>query len=100
MLLSIWKFFYKQLGVDTENLYVMRRGWITRKIPIDNIADIQIRENQMRIYAFTRDPEVPRQVFKTNDYVRNRGVFLRLVRDQYDARRAQDNAPIPPVRHT
>jgi hypothetical protein len=96
-LFGVFKFFYKQVGVDHENMYVMRQRWITKRIPIDNIADIQIRENQMRVYAFVKDPEVPKQVFKTNKYVRNRGVMLRLIREIYDMRRNMDAVPIPGV---
>lgn len=91
---GLFKIFYQRMGVDHENVYVMRQGWVLKRIPIDNIADIQIRENQMRIYAFVRDPEVPRQVYKTNKYVRNRGVMLRLIREMYDIRRMQDETPI------
>lgn len=96
-LFGLFKFLYKQIGVDHEHVYIMRQRWIMRKIPIDNIADIQIRENQMRIYAFVKDPEVPKQVFKTNKYVRNRGVMLRLVREIYDIRRNMDAVPIPGI---
>lgn len=96
-LFGIAKMIYKQIGVDTENIYFMRRGWILKKVPIDNIADIQIRDNQMRIYAFVKDPEIPRQVFKTNEYIRNRGVLLRLIREIYDLRRIMDNEPIAGV---
>lgn len=99
-LYGLFKFFYLQMGVDTENVYVMRQRWITKRIPIDNIADIQIRENQMRMYAFVKDPEVPKQVFKTNKYVRNRGVMLRLIREIYDMRRNMDSLPIPGVSAT
>lgn len=94
-LYGLFKFFAKQIGVDGENVYVMRQRWILKRIPIDTIADIQIRENQMRVYAFIKDPEVPKQVFKTNKYVRNRGVMLRLIREIYDIRRNMDNVPIP-----
>ena len=94
-LFGLFKFFYRQVGVDHENVYVMRQRWIMKRIPIDNIADIQIRENQMRVYAFVKDPEVPKQVFKTNKYVRNRGVMLRLIREIYDIRRNMDAVPIP-----
>lgn len=96
-LYGMFRFFYKQVGVDGENVYVMRQRWILKKIPIDTIADIQIRENQMRVYAFVKDPEVPKQVFKTNKYVRNRGVMLRLIREIYDVRRNMDNTPIPGI---
>lgn len=96
-LYGVAKLIYKQIGVDTENMYLMRRGWILRKIPIDNIADIQIRDNQMRVYAFVKDPEIPRQVFKTNNYIKNRGVLLRLIREIYDLRRVMDNEPIAGV---
>jgi hypothetical protein len=96
-LYGIFRFFYKQVGVDGENVYVMRQRWVLKKIPIDTIADIQIRENQMRVYAFVKDPEVPKQVFKTNKYVRNRGVMLRLIREIYDIRRNMDNTPIPGI---
>jgi len=94
-LYGIFKFFHLQVGVDHENVYVMRQRWVMKRIPIDNIADIQIRENQMRVFAFVKDPEVPRQVFKTNKYVRNRGVMLRLIREIYDIRRNMDSVPIP-----
>lgn len=96
-LIGVFKFFYKQVGVDQENVYVMRQKWVMKRIPIDNIADIQIRENQMRVYAFVKDPEVPKQVFKTNKYVRNRGVMLRLIREIYDLRRSMDAVPIPGI---
>lgn len=92
---GVFRFFYLRVGVDQENVYLMRQKWVMKRIPIDNIADIQIRENQMRIYAFVKDPEVPKQVFKTNKYVRNRGVMLRLIREIYDIRRNLDNVPIP-----
>jgi len=94
-LYGVFKFFHLQVGVDNENVYVMRQRWVMKRIPIDNIADIQIRENQMRVFAFVKDPEVPKQVFKTNKYVRNRGVMLRLIREIYDIRRNMDSAPIP-----
>ncbi len=94
-LFGLFKFFYKQIGVDGENVYIMRARWVLKRIPIDTIADIQIRENQMRVYAFVKDPEIPKQVFKTNKYVRNRGVMLRLIREIYDVRRNMDNVPIP-----
>lgn len=100
MLTSFLKFFYKQIGVDAENIYILMRRYVRRRIPIDTVADIQIRDNQMRIYAFTKDPEVPRQVFKTNRYIRNRGVLLRLIREEYEARRAKDDIPIPTTRTT
>lgn len=96
-LFGLFKFFYQQIGVDGENVYIMRLKWVLKKIPIDTIADIQIRENQMRIYAFVKDPEVPKQVYKTNKYVRNRGVMLRLIREIYDIRRNMDNTPIPGI---
>lgn len=96
-LFGVFKFFYQQIGVDGENVYIMRLRWVLKKIPIDTIADIQIRENQMRIYAFVKDPEVPKQVYKTNKYVRNRGVMLRLIREIYDIRRNMDNTPIPGI---
>jgi len=96
-LFGIFRFFYQQIGVDAERVYIMRYRWILKRIPIDSIADIQIRENQMRIYAFVKDPEVPRQVYKTNKYVRNRGVMLRLIREIYDIRRNMDNTPIPGI---
>jgi hypothetical protein len=100
MLTSFLKFFYKQIGVDAENIYVLVRRFVRRRIPIDTIADIQIRDNQMRVYAFTKDPEIPRQVFKTNRYIRNRGVLLRLIREEYEARRLRDDQPIATVRST
>ncbi len=94
---GVFRFFYLRVGVDQENVYLMRQKWIMKRIPIDNIADIQIRENQMRVYAFVKDPEVPKQVFKTNKYIRNRGVMLRLIREIYDIRRNMDNVPIPGI---
>ncbi len=96
-LTGMFRFFYQQVGVDGENVYVMRYKWVMKRIPIDSIADIQIRENQMRVYAFVKDPEVPKQVYKTNKYVRNRGVMLRLIREIYDIRRNMDNTPIPGI---
>jgi hypothetical protein len=96
-LIGIFRFFYQQIGVDGENVYIMRYRWVMKRIPIDTIADIQIRENQMRIYAFVKDPEIPKQVYKTNKYVRNRGVMLRLIREIYDIRRNMDNTPIPGI---
>lgn len=98
MLTSFLKFFYKQIGVDSENIYVLVRKYIRRRIPIDTVADIQIHDNQMRIYAFTKDPEIPRQVFKTNRFIRNRGVLLRLIREEYEARRRRDDQPIMTTR--
>ncbi|MGI8906548.1 MAG: hypothetical protein ACR2IE_08670 [Candidatus Sumerlaeaceae bacterium] len=98
MFTSFLRFFYKQIGVDAENIYVLVRKYVRRRIPIDTVADIQIHDNQMRIYAFTKDPEIPRQVFKTNRFIRNRGVLLRLIREEYEARRATDDAPIATTR--
>ena len=94
-LYGVAKFFDAQIGIDSENVYSMRYRWIMKRIPIDNIADIQIRDNQLRIYAFVKDPEIPKQVYKTNRYVRNRGVMLRLIREIYDMRRSMDSALIP-----
>lgn len=96
-LTGLFRFFYQRIGVDGENVYVLRYRWTMKKIPIDTIADIQIRENQMRVYAFVKDPEIPRQVYKTNKYIRNRGVMLRLIREIYDIRRNMDNTPIPGI---
>lgn len=98
VVVAIFKFFYKQIGVDAENIYILTRKWLRKKVPIDLIADIQIRDNQMRIFAFTKDPETPRQVFKSNRYIRNRGVLLRLIREEYENRRSFDATPIAPLR--
>lgn len=98
MIAAMSRLFYRQIGVDQENIYILLRKWVRKKISIDTVADIQIRDNQMRIYAYTRDPDYPRQVFRTNRFMRNRGVLLRLIREEYELRRSQDNVLIQTTR--
>jgi hypothetical protein len=97
-LLAVRKFLYRQIGMDEKNIYIMRRNWVMRTIPIDLIADVRVRDNSMRIFARKNEKAKPRVAFKTRRFIRNRGVLLRLIREAHDARRIQDATPIVPVR--
>lgn len=110
LFMALYKLMFRQIGVDGKNLYIMRRGLVTKTIPIDSIADIHIRDNHMLIYAVPVKggkkefvPGVsphwrPRKVFSTNRFVRNRGVLLDYLRQRYEDRRRLDATPILPIR--
>jgi hypothetical protein len=92
------KFFFRQLGIDEKNLYVMRRDWIVKTIPLDSIVDVRVLDNRMRVFAKQRRKKKPVQVFKTNRFIRNRGVLLRLIREQREERDRLDATPIKPLK--
>lgn len=95
--IALKKFFYRQIGIDEKNLYVMRRDWITKTIPLDTIEDVRVLDNRLRIFARRGKAQKPSQVFRTKRFIRNRGVLLRLIREAHEARRMQDETPIVPV---
>lgn len=97
LLIGLKKFFFRQLGVDRDYIYIMRREWVMRKIPIETIVDVRVLDNRMRILARVGKNRKERQVFKTSRFIRNRGVLLRLIRDMYDARRLENATPIVPL---
>jgi hypothetical protein len=96
-LLALRKFLFRQLGIDRDNLLVMRRSWVMKKIPLDTITDVRVRDNRMRVYAQLPNWKHPKKVFGTSRYIRNRGVLLRLIREAHEARRIADATPIVPV---
>lgn len=92
------KFFFRQVGIDDKNLYIMRRDWIVKSIPLDSIVDVRVLDNRMRVFAKQRRKKKPVQVFKTNRFIRNRGVLLRLIREQREERDRLDATPIRPLK--
>lgn len=98
LLMALRKFWFRQVGIDQENFYVMRREWVMRKVQLSSISDVRVRDNRMRVFAANKNGKV-KQVFSTSRFIRNRGVLLRLIREAHDARHLEDATPIVPV-HT
>ncbi|MCX7718493.1 MAG: hypothetical protein N2111_08870 [Candidatus Sumerlaeaceae bacterium] len=100
VLLVLWAarlFFYRQLGIDTHNLYIMRRQWVVRTVPIRSILESKTRGAAMEIIAAVGRGEKPRTVFRTKRFVRNRAVILTMIREARRALDALDSQAIPRI---
>jgi hypothetical protein len=93
-------FFYRQLGVDTTNLYIMRRQWVVKTIPLLSLVEAKTRGSSMEIIAAVGKREKPRTVFRTKQFVRNRAVLLTMIREARRGLQALDTQPIPRVSET
>lgn len=94
VVLAARMYFYRQIGVDQSNIYIMRRNWTRKKIPLDTLADVRVLDNRMRILVRNGKGRKVRQVFKTRRFIRNRGVLLRLIREMAESRRVLNAVPV------
>lgn len=97
VLLAIRKFFYRRLALDRKNFYVMRRLWVTKSVPIDQITETEAHDNRVRIIAKKPNWKRPKVVFTGRKFVRNRAVLLHMIRELQEERRLTDATPIIPV---
>jgi len=88
---------HRELAIDPDNLYVMRRRWPIRTIPIDSITEIEVEDNTMHILATVGKKPKPRTVFSVHHYFPNRAVLLYMIRETQEARRASESVPILPI---
>ncbi|MCX7017450.1 MAG: hypothetical protein WCK47_03465 [bacterium] len=96
-LLCLLRLFYRELAVDPDNIYVMRRRWPVRTIPIDSITEIEAEDNTLRIMATMGKKPRLRTAFRTRHYFPNRAVLLYMIRETQEARRASESVPILPI---
>ncbi len=87
--LVIWgidTFFFRQVGCDGKNLLIMRRSFVTRRIPIAalDINSIDVHGNSLRIYAKMRKGKRTACVYSTKNYITNRAALLCMLRSIYD----------------
>ena len=95
--LSLRAFFFRQIGVDRDNIYIMRRDWVSRKIPIHSVADVRVLDNRMRILVTDPKSGAERQAYKTSHFIRNRGVLLQLIREMVEAHHETEATPITEI---
>jgi hypothetical protein len=97
-LMALKKFLFRQVAMDQNNLYIQRRDWTIRSVPLDSIADVRVLDNRLMIFAKKRGRKKPVRIFKTKRFIRNRGVLLRLIRESRELREHFDATPIMPLR--
>lgn len=70
----------RQLTLTKDHLTISLMGLMKREVPLEQIADVRVQANQLRVLARPAPGKRPRQIFKTNQFIRNRGVLLHLLR--------------------
>jgi hypothetical protein len=101
-LLSLRGLLAQSVAVDLRYFYVLRRGWVQKRIPLDSIADIDTRDNSTRLRVWKdKAGTKTREVWRTDTYIRNRGVLLHLVRELVQGRiqvtNSEQEDPVTPT---
>jgi hypothetical protein len=82
---SFLNFLRKSVGVDRKYLYILRRGWVLKRIPLTELADVETRDNASRIRVWRDEAHTKtREAWKTDTYIHNRGVLLHLLRELHN----------------
>jgi hypothetical protein len=81
-IMSLTGLLAKSIAVDQRTLYILRRGWVQRRIPLTSIADVDTRDNATRIRVWKDQPGgKTREAWRTDRFIHNRGVLLHLLRE-------------------